>query len=143
VGDQDQRATRDEQVIDGLGNLQPPNPVKRLSEGDRSLRAEAQRCGIFRDPPQPAHVGHSRLLAAPLARLQHAGLGIKRRHLVEQPGQGKLQDARPAAHIEQLAGPIKRQLPSHRVRQLRGIRRTPDRVVLGRPFKRLGIERRW
>jgi hypothetical protein len=121
---------------------EPPDPVKRLPEGDRSLRAEVQRRDIVRGPLQPAYVGHSRPLAAPSARLQHAGLGIKRDHLVEQPGQGHLQDARPAAHIEQMAGPFKRQLPGHHVRQLRGIGRTPDRVVLSRPFKRLGIERR-
>lgn len=45
-------------------------------------------------------------------------------------------------HVEQLAGAVKRQLPGHGVRQLRGIRGTPDRVVLGRPLNSLGIERR-
>ena len=93
--------------------------MKRLSESDRSPRAGAQRCDILRDPLQPAHVGHSRLLATLLADLQHAGLGIKRRHLVEQPGQGQLQDARSTADIEQVAGAVKRQLPGHRVRELR------------------------
>ena len=36
VRDQDQRPTRHEQVIDGLGNLQPSDPMKRLSECDHS-----------------------------------------------------------------------------------------------------------
>ena len=116
VGDQDQRAARHEQVIDGLGNLQPPDPMKRLSERDRSPRAEVQRCDVLGDPLDPTHVGDARLLATPLADLQHAGLWIKRRHVIEQPGQGQLQDARSTAHIEQLARAIKRQLPGHRVR---------------------------
>ena len=77
---------------------------------------ELQRCDVLGDPLHPAHVGDSRLLATPFADLQHAGLWIKRRHVIEQPGQGHLQDARSTAHIEQLAGAIKRQLPGHCVR---------------------------
>jgi len=78
-----------------------------------------------------------------LARLQHAGLGIKRSYLVEQSGEGQHQDTRSTAHIEHLACSIQGQLASHGVGKLHGIRGTANRVVLGRPLKRLGIERRW
>jgi hypothetical protein len=50
--------------------------MKRLSEGDHSPRAEVQRRDVFRDALHPVHVGDSRLLTTPSARLQHAGLGI-------------------------------------------------------------------
>ena len=55
---------------------------------------------LFRDTLHPAHVGDSRLLATLSARLQHAGLRIKRGYLIEQLSQGQHEDAGAAAHIE-------------------------------------------
>ena len=111
VDDQGQRATRFEQVVDGLGHPLLVGPVEGLTEGDQPVRTRRDRGQVLSQAPDPPNVRDAAFVSGAGALGQHAGVRVQADHRPEQVSQADGEHARAAAGVQQAAAPIQTQLP--------------------------------
>jgi hypothetical protein len=111
VDDQRQGAAWLQHVVHHFGYTGFVRPVKRLAEGNQSVRSRCRPRQVLGHSLDPADVRDAPFLGDPATFSEHGWIGVEADRLLEQMRDSDSEDARPAASVEEPSAPIQIELP--------------------------------